>query len=210
MEDQSDFPGKSSNDGCTGSLEDQNVNTNELDAIFHTQSKAVILDITKAISRKLDSLAERQHNLRTELSATRQQHQQIKDQIETMRKQFLYKFNTSIPILALPPIRSVWNLETLNLIEYDPDFVELTGYSNEVLSSGQFNLHTIFPKFFQPFASEFIQTLKTNFTGDHHTGKVSQMVFILTAEAEEIPVQFDCEAHTPGYFILKANRLAFN
>jgi hypothetical protein len=206
MEDN-DFPEDPRQPHSGSHNEDQD--TKDLDvSLFQARTNAAIVDQTRAIALKLDSLTEKQHKLRNVLTATRQQHQEIKDKIETMRKQLLYKFNNSIAILALPPIISRWNIENLTLIQCGPDLIEFTGFSAEYLND-KFTLDRLFPRFFKPFAIEFIQNLKERMQTNE--GKVSQMVFIETAHGEEIPVQFDCEVERPGlYFIIRASRLAFN
>jgi len=170
-----------------------------IDQLFKTQSSSVILEITKMISRKLDVIIEKQKNLRTELTTTRQQGVVIKHEIETMRKQLLYRFNsTSVPVIALPKIRSVWDIQSMILVEFDPQLCDIIGYSLDELQKG-FVMMRLFPKFFQPFAMEFISKLNEYITKDcalaFNTGTVSplsQMVFIVTGDNSEIPVLFEC------------------
>jgi len=158
-----------------------------------TQQNTTAMQLAMNISRRLDALQSKHANLRAQITATQTYQTHLRDLLHTMQKQMLYLLHNPVfPLLSGETHFSVWHMTTHKFIDCNEEFLSLTKYRRETLLQ-DFLFPDLFPIFFQPFAFDFYNEMQHNITQKRDT-KVTQMVYVLTADREEIPLHMSCHA----------------
>jgi len=161
---------------------------------LESQHNLTATQLAVGIASRLDALQAKYTALRDQTTATKTYQNHLKGLLHTMQKQMLYLLLNQgiLPVLSGETCYSVWHMATHNFIDCNDEFLCSTKYSKEGLIQ-DFRFPNLFPRFFQPFAYDFFNEMKHNITQGKDS-KVSQMIFVLTADGEEIPVHMTCNA----------------